>query len=186
MFPTVYNHHTTRIIDMMYAWSIASAVKEKLIQPDHFFRMDDAQLISKIKSFDNKASELIKQIESRNLYKRALVFDSTDVEGKTDEIFELKNDTKRFQKLVDKVTENCNLSPGDVLLDIPRIWHAREAGITILTKNGPKPLRDVSPLVKSLEEAQWSHWAMAVYCKKENVETVGKIAKDELMGLILG
>lgn len=179
MYPTVYEHHTTRIADTMFSFAISLALKEGLFVPEELYSMDDIELISKLRNFGGVCSNLIASIESRQLYKTAIRLSKEDL-GKN--FSKLSNtSSKHANKLEKELIEDAGLSEGEALLDIPEPLYTSEAKARILAGGKIKMLADVSPLVRALGAAQWSHWNVAVYCEKENVEKVKRVAKKILL-----
>jgi HD superfamily phosphohydrolase len=178
MYPTVYEHHTTRIVDAMFSKAITAAIHEKHFGVKELYEMDDYDVFSKLKDSPNLAGELIRRIEERRLYKRALVLD-TDELGNYKKLISLNKSPQKLEKLESELTEACNLKPGELLLDIPVPLYREKAKIPILWKNEVSELSEVSPLVKALLKAQWRYWNVGVYTPSKCTPKAKK-AKDIL------
>jgi len=179
MYPTVYEHHTTRIGDSMFSCAIYLALKEGLFTPEEMYRMDDIEFISQLRGAGGLCTKLVDEIESRQLYKTAIRLSKEELGKSFGRLIKLN--PKQVIKLEKELLEETGLSEGEALLDIPEPLYSGEAKAKILDNGKIKMLSDVSPLVRALGAAQWSHWNIAVYCEKENVEKVKRAAKRILL-----
>ncbi|HIJ99029.1 TPA: HD domain-containing protein [archaeon] len=179
MYPSVYEHHTTRIADTMFTYATASALEDKIFTPEELYSMDDIELISRLRELEGTPAHLVERIESRKLYKRAISFSKEDL-GKSFLKF-LRINPKQALKLERELLNKCKLSAGEVILDIPDPLYVKEARAKIFWKGKIRELSNVSPLVKALSAAQWSYWNIAVYCDSQNLGKVQKAAKKVLL-----
>lgn len=179
MYPAVYMHHTVRIINAMFSSAVSDCLKNNLFSGDELYEMDDVDLISRLRNSHSFSGEMIQRIEQRRLYKRAFVLDREDLGKNFRKLLNLS--ARKFKLLETELQEAAGLKKGELLLDVPQLLYTEEAKASIMFKGKPKPLEEVSLLVKNLIKAQWNYWNVAVYCSKENVERVKKIAKDILL-----
>ena len=177
MYPTVYEHHATRIINSMFISAVLSRLREHAFTVDQLYAMDDIDLIAKLRSHGD---EMMQRIDQRRLYKRAAVLDIDDFGRPPKKLLNLNS--QKLNALEIELTETCGLTEGEVLLDIPPPLYPHEAGATIMQKGKPTPLAEVSPLVKALMGGQWTYWNVGVYCAGKNVKMVGKVARELLLG----
>ncbi len=179
MYPSVYEHHTTRIGDSMFSCAIYLALQNELFTPEEMYRMDDIEFISQLRRAGGLCTKLVDGIESRQLYKTAIRLSKEELGKSFNRIIKLS--PKQAVKLEKELLEETGLSEGEALLDIPEPLYSGEAKAKILDGGKIKMLSDVSPLVRALGAAQWSHWNIAVYCEKENMEKVKRAAKRILL-----
>ena len=179
MYPSVYEHHTSRIADSMFGFALASAIKDKSFGVEEMYAMDDIELISRLRELGGLISHLIEGVESRNLYKRTIFFSKDDFGKNFAKISKLN--PAQILKLENELVEECRLSPGEVLLDIPEPLYTEEAKAKILFRGKIRKLSEVSPLVKALTDAQWTYWNVSVYCRQENEKNVQRAAKRVLL-----
>lgn len=181
MYPTVYNHHTVRIAKTMFQNIILDLINRKIINSEDFLHMTDGDIVSKIKK-DKKSQKMFEKIEHRKLYKLAAGFGKKDIEKHLGSVLDLKNNLDLVQKIQDIIAENLGLEKGEVLLDIPEEPSFGNTNITVLENK--KKLEKFSPLVKSLQEAEWNYWYIGIYCPQKYKERVKK-EKREIKRYIL-
>jgi HD superfamily phosphohydrolase len=66
-------------------------------------------------------------------------------------------------------------------VDLPGLPEAPEGSSLVLVDGELRPLREVSPLVATLEEAQRATWRLGIYCRQEDQERIARAA-----GRVLG
>ena len=179
MYPTVYQHHTSRIVNAMYSYAISLCLDEKSITAGELYSMDETALLSKLRNANTAPSEIMQRIEQRKLYKTAtMIYKETF--GNFKKVLSIK--PKKLRQLQIEITEAADLKEGDVLVDVPKRFYTKEATMPIRSDGTLKPLKDASPLAKALLEAQWNYWYVGVYCNKKNVKKVSRVAGDILLG----
>lgn len=180
MYPTVYQHHTARIIHSMYSEAISGCLEGGVFQVDDLYEMDDIEAVSTMRNLEIFPGTLMRRIEKRDLYKKAASFRKPDLND-PDKLLNLS--PSKLKSLQIELSESADLKEGKVLLDIPKCFLSEVAGMPIHKEKELKELQDVSPLAKSLLDAQWSQWYVGVYCSKENVEEVKKAAENTIPAL---
>lgn len=182
MFPTIYNHHTVRIAKTMFQDSLFELVSKGLIHAKDLVYMTDADLTVKMKSF-TESKETIRRLTDRKLYKLALVLHKDDFID-LNKIFKLRDDLTYLNDIQNALKRDLNVQSGKVLIDVPEKPVFGRSKI-IITENG-KLLEEFSPLVNSLQQAEWNHWYVGIYCEKDEREKVGaakESIKRDLNGL---
>ena len=185
MHPTVYSHHTARVAGAMFAKAVMSCLESNVFDVEKLYRMDDYDLLSKIKKNSGFAGELIRWIENRSLYKRALVLDTEELGDNYTSFVEMSKNPEGLAKLENELLDSTKLESGEILIDIPQPLYTSEAEASILWKDEAKKLHEVSPLAKALKDAQWRYWNVSVYCAAKHLDKVSKAAKEILFSYVL-
>ncbi len=172
MHPTVYFHHVSRISESMCTHAAQHLIENEGLSPASLHRMDDAELMMKMKTSKGYAADIAERLDERRLFKRALYvgFESLD------------SDALRFRKSMNRVeneiAETASVEPGYVIVDIPEEPHLIEMRAQVLINGRMTPLDKASSLVAALEKAQTDNWRLGVFTPPEYREKVGKIARD--------
>ena len=69
MYPSVYQHHTTRIINSMFRRCLNQLFTEELINPENIYKYDDADLIITARSQEGFIGNIIHRLDNRKLFK---------------------------------------------------------------------------------------------------------------------
>lgn len=180
MYPSVYQHHASRIASSMFSAAIIECLKEGLFTVDELYDMDDIELISRLRLLSTFSGEMMQRLEQRKLYKRACIIDRDEFGNGYKKLLILNS--QKLESLQIEITEACDMKQGEVLLDIPQPLYATEETTEIIRKGKAVSISEISPLLKALHSAQWSYWNVGVYCDKKNIAKVGKKAQDVLLG----
>jgi hypothetical protein len=176
MYPTIYMHHTCRSAGVMLKHAILDALESNYLTLEELQRMDDHELINRLKDSAPYAEEMISLIDSRRLFKRAYTgsVKKLDLAGK-----DLKKKRKRLaiqRKLIKK--SYPYLTEGYLFLEVPPPPVLEEANAKVWLENGEvKPIAEVSSLVKGLKQAQLDHWKFWVFVPSKYLDKVKPIVK---------
>ncbi len=169
MYPTVYFHHVCRIARKMFERAVEFCIEDGYLKPEDLLRMDDYDIVVFLRSLDGYPSEMMRLIDSRKLFKRAIYVGIDKIN-----ITEVQRiNPKRAEA---EIAEMAGVDEGNVIVDIPPIEEAKEVKAVVRIDNELKSLEEVSSLVRALKIAERDVWRMGVYTKKEFVENVKKAA----------
>lgn len=71
MYPSVYQHHTTRIVNSMFRRALKKVIDENIINENDIYKYDDAELIGVFRHCDNEfANDIMSRLDNRHIMKR--------------------------------------------------------------------------------------------------------------------
>lgn len=171
MYPTVYLHHTCRAIETM----LVAGVRDLLGTrggAEEFQEWDDGQLLAAMRAHGGFAAEVVRRLETRDLYKRAWEGSRADLDASKG-LAAVAADRRQRAKRESELAEACGLAPGQVILDVPSPPRMREVAARIVTRDGDVvPLAQASTLVATLEKARMDHWRWWVFAPREHIAKV--------------
>ncbi|MBN1454813.1 MAG: HD domain-containing protein [Methanomicrobia archaeon] len=182
MHPTVYNHHTARIAQLMFTAALEALIAAK---PEvHDFaaalrRMDDAEITVRLRNAGGYPEEILRRIEARRLFKRAIYTNLTDLDaGIVDALW---NDQK-VAEIKEELSQRAGVDPRYVLLDVqkPRDEVLAESTAKVVVENEFRSLREVSSLVAMLSHEFEKRDKIGVYTPDEYRAAVKKAAEELL------
>lgn len=181
MYPSVYYHHTCRSAQTMVVSAIRDLV-ESGVPYDEVRVMDDAELLSALKSGTRYAREIAQRVDERRLFKRA--FEGTHKRVQGDPFLErLVQESKERERIRRELADLAGLDDGSLLIDVPPRPMPREVEAKVLTKDERVvPLREASTLVRTLVAAQMDHWKFWVFAPQESLEIVEREFQKMLGG----
>ncbi|MEM2933297.1 MAG: HD domain-containing protein [Halobacteria archaeon] len=175
MHPAVYFHHVSRIAETMFVRSLEFMIEAGGLKAEELRKLDDYEICIKMRRAGGYAKEMIKRIEERRLFKRALYVNLQAIgEG-------VLKEYASHSKILRAESELCSIAKvekGYVLLDIPPLPEIEEKRSLVLIGTSLKLLEEVSPIVRVLSQAHLANWRMGVYTLPEYREKVGKVARD--------
>ncbi len=169
MYPTVYFHHVCRIARKMFEKAVEFCIEEGTLKAENLLSMDDYDIVVFLRNQDGYPSEIMRLIDSRRLFKRAIYVGIDKVN-----VTEIQRiNPKRAEA---EIAEMAGIDEGDIIVDIPPIEEAKEFKAIVRIDDELKSLEEVSSLVRALKQAERDIWRMGVYTKREFVEVVKKAA----------
>ncbi len=169
MQPTVYQHHVCRICECMISSALRYMIEELNADPAYIHKMDDFQLFSMMASSLGYAAEIADRIKSRRLFKRAVYVGVESLE------FVPKTGSER--RLAEEISAEANLDERYVLVDCPPPPEVPEGRFQVEVDGEIMQIREVSPVIRMLEEAHKATWRLGVYTPAEHRERVARAAE---------
>jgi HD superfamily phosphohydrolase len=182
MHPTVYNHHTGRIAQLMFTAALEAHIEAKPEAHDFaaaLRTMDDAEITIRLRNAGGYPEELLRRIEARRLFKRAVYTNLTDLDsGVVDALW---NDQK-VQEVKDELSQRAGVDPRYVLLDVqkPKDEVLAESTAKVVVENEFRSLREVSSVVAMLSREFEKGYKIGVYTPDEYRAEVKKAAEEVL------
>lgn len=174
MNPAVYHHHTARISEIMLLRATEVLLEEGIIAPESLRQMDDNDLVVTLRKNEG-TEEMIKRINNRELYKRAVWVDIGSV---PESLITASRDQIRSYE--DAIAQKANLDSKDVILDIPDRPSIPESKTRIIKDGDLKPLREASSIIGALEMSNRNQWRLGVYTPDRHTDPVQEAANDVL------
>jgi|Deesub1362A_J573_1020465.scaffolds.fasta_scaffold00384_21 hypothetical protein len=171
MYPTVYNHHVSRIAERMFSRAIEYMFENRELNTEEFRMMDDYTITMRLLHSEGFPSEIMKMINERRLFKRALYVNLSSVSADIS-----KMNVKRLER---RIAEEVGIDPLYIIVDVPED-EEREFNVPVKTSKGVADLEELSPLVKMLKDAHKATRKIGIYAPKEIREEVEKISRDIL------
>lgn len=176
MIKTLYNHHTSLIAEKMLQRSMENFIEDGNSTED-LMRYDDYKAHNKLMN-SSSSKKLYNRIKDRNLYKRALVWDTDDISREA--LKSLERRIKRPRELEKSIAEEAGVKPEEVIVHTPSTPGISDIDVKIKKKGEVENLKNLSPIIGTLEDAEWRNVALRVYSPEEKAEKVRKAAENNL------
>ena len=185
MYPTVYEHHTSRIAESMFAHAMDRAVSDGYFKPEELMALDDIEAIFRLRNSGGYPLKIIKRIDERKLFKRAAVMNRGLLGNSTEKLVKIGTKLKKIQKLENEIAQTAKLDPGQVLLDLPLPLHPKgETEVLVELKDRLVKAEEASVSIRTLEEAQWDYWNAMIFCDRRHKTAVAE-ATEKVLGVNL-
>jgi hypothetical protein len=188
MHPTVYNHHTSRIAQLMFLNAleafIASEYKsesESKVYTAALRRMDDAEINTALRNAIGYPKEMMMRINERRLFKRAVY---ANINTLAAEVAEELSDERRKTEIEEEISKRAGVDKKYVLLDFQKQKgeELEESAAKVVVGNEFKSLREVSSLVSMLSHAFQEIYKIGVYTPEKYRAEVKGAAGEVLWG----
>ena len=167
MYPTVYQHHTTRIVNSMFRVCLKRMIEDNVVREEQLRYLDDGDLINIARNTKGLPEKTMKNLDTRHLYKKTDTVNLANIED-PEKIFEM--DKKYLKEAEEDIASRLNINPDEVIIDLPEALSYKEMSIQVETDCGLKALPEVSTVINSLKKAQYNYADLALYLSKENCE----------------
>ena len=167
MYPTVYQHHTTRIVNSMFRVCLKRMLEDNVVQERELRYLDDGDLINIARNTKGLPEKTMKNLDTRHLYKKTDTINLADIEN-PEKIFQM--DKKVLKDAEEDIAYKLDINTDEVIIDLPESLSYKEMCIQVETDSGLKSLTEVSTVINSLKKAQYNYADLALYLSKENKE----------------
>jgi len=165
MYPTVYQHHTTRIVNAMFRVCLKQLLNDKIVEEKDLKLLDDGDLINIARNTTGLPEETMKNLDTRHLYKKIDTVNLANFEN-PEKIVNM--DAEILTEAEEEIAHKLDIAPEEVIIDLPEALSFKDMVIEVETDNGLKKLSEVSTIVDSLKKAQYNYSDLALYMSREN------------------
>jgi len=177
MFSSVYYHHAVRIASSMLRKACEIAVKERTIAARSVADMTDEQLLLALAE-NRRASVLVKRLRERRLLKRAVEMGAYEL---SPGLVRRLADDRFVEKMEGEIAAGAKVSADELIVDLAPEYNKEETKVRVSRKGGEeRSLREISEIVRAIEQAEQGRRKLIVACPAEEREKVGKAAKKML------
>ncbi len=180
MYPSVYQHHTTRIINAMFRRCLRDLINQDNLDPKDMYKYDDSDMISMCRHSEGLSREMMEKIDNRNLLKRAKVLPANLFE-EPEKIFKIEKED--LLKAEEEISEDFNLNRDYTILNIAE--YPRFEEMKTLVEFGDKlyHLSEISSIVDALNNARFNSSDLCLFVDNEDVEKVRRLKIENYLDL---
>jgi len=181
MFPSVYEHHAVRSAEGMFSHAVERLIEDKTVSPNNLSKLDDFDMVSLMRKSKGYVGEIMQRIDSRRLFKRALVLGKAELGRQSiQKLLGMKENYKVMERAEREIAEEAGLEYGQVILDIRDPLYSSGVNLKIWKDDRLYLASEVSTSIRTLQDAQWDYWFVYVFAPADSVEAVRKSALDVL------
>ena len=175
MFSTVYSHHAVRIASAMLKLGIEFGIRSSALRPADLVSLDDSGVMLRLLS-DARAGRLIRLIENRELYKRALVLDWATAPKAAKAMLQKGGE----RGLASEIASEAGVPEDEVLVDVPMQQTKDVDDVLLLLGDRKVTLASASDLVRSIKATVERRLRLIIACPAGSVKKVKKAARKSL------
>mgnify|MGYP002625997132 CR=1 FL=1 len=180
MYPSVYQHHTTRIVNAMFRRCLRHMIKDDLINPNEMYKYDDSDMISMCRNSNGFSKDIMERIDNRNLLKVAKSEQVNKYE-KPEEIFKISKES--LLKAEEEISEDFNLNRDYVILNLPEYPSFDEMKTWVSLGDKLYHLNEISSIVGALSSARFNSPDICLYVPKEDLDKTHRIKLENYIDL---
>ncbi len=168
MYPSVYQHHTTRIVNAMFRRCLAHLLRSEVIRSEEIYRYDDADIVSTARKEKGYVRDIIRRLDNRQLFKRVYHLKLDDLDDPM-AVFNMEETQNRRSE--QEIAEDLGVEEDYILIDLPE-YPAFNESTPVSVYGSTKTLGEVSNLVVALEHARFNHADLSIYMPEEQAPQV--------------
>ena len=182
MYPSVYQHHTTRIINSMFRRCMKWLFEVGSVDPKTLYQYDDADIVSIARTHEGKIKDVINRLDNRDLFKKVFSIKLSDLEEPKD-VFKI-NESK-IKKIELEIAEDLGSPPDYTMIDIPEYPFFNEMRTLISVGNEYVKLNEISSLVSALKNVRFNYADICVYVPEEFADDASKFPFENYLELTM-
>lgn len=182
MYPSVYHHHTTRIINSMFRRCMKWLFEAEIVDPVTIYRLDDLDIVAIARAQEGKIKNIISRLDNRDLFKRVFSIKLSDLEEPKD-VFQIKED--KIRKIELEIAEDLGSPPDYTIIDIPEYPFFNEMRTLVSVGNENVKLSEISGLVSALKNVRFNYADICIYVPDEYVEKALKFPFENYLELTM-
>jgi HD superfamily phosphohydrolase len=164
MYPSVYQHHTTRIINAMFRRCLKQLFEEGCIDPEKIYKYDDADIIITARYKKGFIGDIMRRLDNRKLFKTVYSIKLDELDN-PNAVFKI--DPKKIQLFEKEISEELGVPEEYVIIDVPD-YPSFDEMKTLVGNNGDYVnLSKISTIVRTLRDARFNHADLCVYLPEE-------------------
>lgn len=180
MYPSVYQHHTTRIVNSMFRRCLRSLISEGVLDESRIYRYDDMDLIVMCREQEGLAGDMIRRLDNRDLLKTV---DSVKLNELEDPHRVFRITDAEIRKAEREIAEDMDLDPDYVVVNLPEYPAFDEMRTQVSVGDSIVNLSHISSLVGALKEARFNHADICVYVPRESATAFREFSLHDYMDL---
>ena len=181
MYPSVYQHHTTRIVNSMFRRALKKVFDEGIINENEIYRYDDADLIGIFRHCDNPyVNDIMKRLDERRIMKRVKSI-RLDNFKHPEKMYKIKQEALR--KAEEEIAEDYGLDKDYVFINIAEYPRFDEMKTQVSVDGKLYPLTEISNIIGALSKARFNIPDISVYVKEEEKSKFNKFKLENYLDL---
>ena len=181
MYPSVYQHHTTRIVNSMFRRALKREIDSGKIKEHDMYKYDDSDIISLFRQSDDEiVRDMINRLDNRVIPKRVKTIRLDNF--KTPEKL-YKIDQKTLIKAEEEIAEDYNMDRNYVFINIAEYPRFDEMKTQVNVDEKLYPLTEISNIIGALSKARFNIPDISVYVPIEEKERFDKLKLNHYLDL---
>ena len=181
MYPSVYQHHTTRIVNSMFRRALKREIDSGKIKEHDMYKYDDSDIISLFRQSDDEiVRDMINRLDNKKKKKRVKTIRLDNF--KTPEKL-YKIDQKTLRKAEEEIAEDYNMDRNYVFINIAEYPRFDEMKTQVNVDEKLYPLTEISNIIGALSKARFNIPDISVYVPIEEKERFDKLKLNHYLDL---
>ncbi len=165
MYPSVYQHHTTRIVNAMFRRCLRKLIESDIIDPLNIYQYDDADVITICRSQEGFVGDMVRKLDNRDLLKKVTSLKLSDLED-PNQVFKIEREA--LKKAEKEISEEHNIPEDYLIINMPDYPSFDEMRTLVSVGDSLVNLSQISSIVGALSDARFNHADLCLYVPEEH------------------
>ena len=181
MYPSVYQHHTTRILNSMFRRALQKTLNHGSINEKDIYKYDDVDIIAIFRmSEDEYVKDIINRLDNRIIPKRVKTI-RLDTFKTPEKMYKIENNILR--KAEEEIAEDYDLNKDYIFINIAEYPRFDEMKTQVNVDNKYYPLTEISNIISALSKARFNIPDISVYVPEEDKSKLAKLKLENYLDL---
>ncbi|MCQ2977740.1 MAG: HD domain-containing protein [archaeon] len=180
MYPSVYQHHTTRILNSMFRRALTALINDGHVDSKDMYKYDDGDMVSLCRRTEGLANEYMERLDNRRLLK---VSHSAPVNLFENPEALFKIEKEKLTKAEEEISEDFGIDKDYIILDIPDYPHFDEMKTLVSFGDKLYNLNEISSIVGALSSARFNSPDICLYVSKEDKDKLKRFKFENYLDL---
>ncbi|MCC9260795.1 MAG: HD domain-containing protein [Methanobrevibacter woesei] len=180
MYPSVYQHHTTRIVNSMFRRGLKKLIDSGIINENDMYKYDDADIIGIFRNSEGYPKEIMKRLDNRNLFKRVKTIRLDNFKN-PEKLYKIEN--KELRKAEEEIAVDYDINKDYVILNIAEYPRFDEMKTEVSVDGKLYPLTEMSNIIAALSKARSNIPDISLYVPEEEKSKFKKFKMEHYLEL---
>ena len=181
MYPSVYQHHTTRIVNSMFRRALKRTIDDGTINENDIYKYDDSDIIATFRHSDNEyVSDIMSRLDNRIIPKRVktIRLDNFKMPEKM-----YKIESNELRKAEEEIAEDYGLNKDYIFINIAEYPRFDEMKTQVNVDGKLYPLTEISNIIGALSKARFNIPDISVYVPEDEKSKFQKLKLENYLDL---
>lgn len=180
MYPSVYQHHTTRIVNSMFRRGLKKLIDRGVINENDMYKYDDADIIGIFRNSEGYPKEIMERLDNRNIFKRVKTI-RLDNFKTPEKLYKIGN--KELRKAEEEIAMDYDIDKDYVILNIAEYPRFDEMKTEVSVDGKLYPLTEISNIIAALSKARFNIPDISLYVPEEEKSKFKKFKMEHYLDL---
>lgn len=181
MYPSVYQHHTTRIVNSMFRRAMTKTIEEGIIEEREIYKYDDSDITATFRNCDNEyANDIMYRLDNRIIPKRVKTIRLDNFKF-PEKMYKIA--PEELRKAEEEIGEDYGLDKDYVFINIAEYPRFDEMKTQVSVDGKLFPLTEISNIIGALSKARFNIPDISVYVPEEEKYKFDKLKLENYIDL---
>ena len=181
MYPSVYQHHTTRIVNSMFRRALKKVIDEDIIDENDIYKYDDAEIIGVFRHCEDEfVNDIMARLDNRQIMKRVKTI-RLDNFKYPEKMYKIEQ--KELRKAEDEIAEDYDIEKDYVFINIAEYPRFDEMKTQVNVDGKLYPLTEISNIIGALSKARFNIPDISVYVDESEKSKFTKFKLENYLDL---